>query len=73
MKRLSLLVLFLAACATASRQAPTRLVPPRAVQQVHVIIAATTDRHGWYDSHHEARNAPPYGGLPLLGGVEAPA
>lgn len=68
MKRLSLLVLFLAACATASRQAPTRLVPPRAVQQVHVIIAATTDRHGWYDSHHEARNAPPYGGLSLLGG-----
>jgi 5''-nucleotidase/2'',3''-cyclic phosphodiesterase and related esterases len=58
MKRLSLLVLFLAACAT---------VPPPAVQPIHVIVAATTDRHGWYDSHY-GTNAPPYGGLSLLGG-----
>ena len=68
MKRFSVLVLFLAACATA----PTApIVPPAAsvaATPVDVIIVATTDRHGWYDSHHDTRNAPPYGGLPLLGG-----
>jgi 5'-nucleotidase len=64
MKRLSLLVLFLAACATR----PTAPIAPRAAEPVHVIIASTTDRHGWYDSHHESHTAPPYGGLPLLGG-----
>jgi len=57
MKRLLPLILFLAALnAVAAKPAP-----------VHVIVISTTDRHGWYDSHHDARNAPPYGGLPLLG------
>jgi 5'-nucleotidase len=68
MKRLSLLVLFLAACATRSMAPIAPPVAQLAPQPVHVIIASTTDRHGWYDSHHEARTAPPYGGLPLLGG-----
>ncbi|MEA2236006.1 MAG: 5-nucleotidase [Thermoanaerobaculia bacterium] len=68
MKRLSLLVLFLAACATSPTIPIATPVTPAAAQPVHVIIASTTDRHGWYDSHHESRTAPPYGGLPLFGG-----
>ena len=64
MKRLLLFVLFLTACIAVRPP----IAPPPAVSPIHVIIAATTDRHGWYDSHHEAPNAPPYGGLPLLGG-----
>ena len=70
MKRLSFLILFLAACATAP-QAPIAPAPIAAIQSaqpVHVIIVSTTDRHGWYDSHHDSRTAPPYGGLPLMGG-----
>ncbi|MDP9359903.1 MAG: 5'-nucleotidase C-terminal domain-containing protein [Acidobacteriota bacterium] len=68
MKRLLPLVLFLAACAAAPPPMASQAGLQPAAQQIHVVIAATTDRHGWYDSHHEARNAPPYGGLPLLGG-----
>jgi 5'-nucleotidase len=64
MKRFSLFVLFLIAFAST----PSRVIAQSAKQPVHVIIVATTDRHGWYDFHHEARNAPAYGGLPLFGG-----
>ncbi len=72
MKRLSFLILFLAACATAP-QAPIAQVPiaqpaAQSARPVHVIIVSTTDRHGWYDSHHDSRTAPPYGGLALMGG-----
>src|SRR5258708_6947759 len=67
MKRLSILILFLAACATAPR-APIAQPAAQSAQPIHVIVVATTDRHGWYDSHHESRTAPPYGGLPLMGG-----
>jgi 5'-nucleotidase len=58
MKRFLPLVLFLAACA-AFAAAP---------QPIHVFVVATTDLHGWYDSHHDSRTAPPYGGLPLIAG-----
>ena len=59
MKRLLPFVLFLAACARAYAADP---------QPVHVFVVGTTDRHGWYDSHHESKTAPAYGGLPLIAG-----
>ena len=56
MKRLFPLVLFLAAF-TAFAADP---------QPVHVFVVGTTDLHGSYDSHPASKNAPAYGGLPLL-------
>jgi len=58
MKRFLPLVLFLIAVAAAAADP----------QPVHVFVVSTTDRHGWYDSHHESRTAPPYGGLALMAG-----
>ncbi|MEA2165110.1 MAG: 5-nucleotidase [Thermoanaerobaculia bacterium] len=70
MKRFSLLILFLTACATAP--APQPAPPPHvSAEPIHVIIVGTTDRHGWYDSHHDLRNAPVYGGLAMFGGYVA--
>ena len=58
MKRFLPVVLFLAAIAAAAAEP----------QPIHVFVAGTTDLHGWYDSHHDSRTAPPYGGLPLMAG-----
>lgn len=71
MKRFSLLILFLAACATAPVPQTAPSAAHVSTEPVHVIIVGTTDRHGWYDSHHESRNAPAYGGLALFGGYVA--
>ena len=51
MKRLFPLLLFLAAAAVLA-------------QPVHVVVVGTTDVHGWFAGHRDAR--PPYGGLPLF-------
>jgi 5'-nucleotidase len=37
-------------------------------QPIHVFVVGTTDLHGSYDSHHESKSAPAYGGLPLIAG-----
>ncbi len=58
MKRLLPLVLFLAAFATFAADS----------QPVHVFVVGTTDLHGSYDSHVASKNAPAYGGLPLIAG-----
>jgi 5'-nucleotidase len=58
MKRLLPLVLFLTAFG-ANAADP---------QPVHVFVVGTTDLHGSYDSHHESKTAPAYGGLPLIAG-----
>jgi 5'-nucleotidase len=58
MKRLLPFVLFLAAVAAFAADP----------QSVHVFVVGTTDLHGSYDSHHDSKTAPPYGGLPLIAG-----
>jgi 5'-nucleotidase len=58
MKRLLPLILFLTASAAVAATPKT----------VHVFVVGTTDLHGSYDSHHETKSAPAYGGLPLIGG-----
>ncbi|HXA20494.1 MAG TPA: bifunctional UDP-sugar hydrolase/5'-nucleotidase [Thermoanaerobaculia bacterium] len=58
MKRLFPLVLFLAAFAAFGADP----------QPVHVFVVGTTDLHGSYDSHAASKNAPAYGGLPLIAG-----
>jgi 5'-nucleotidase len=58
MKPILPLVLFLAAAGAFAAEP----------QPVHVFVVGTTDLHGAYDSHHESKNAPAYGGLPLIGG-----
>ncbi|HSY52768.1 MAG TPA: bifunctional UDP-sugar hydrolase/5'-nucleotidase [Thermoanaerobaculia bacterium] len=58
MKRFLPLVLFLAAFSALAADP----------QPVHVFVVSTTDLHGSYDSHHDARSAPAYGGLPLIDG-----
>ncbi|MGH9419925.1 MAG: bifunctional metallophosphatase/5'-nucleotidase [Thermoanaerobaculia bacterium] len=58
MKRLLALFLFLTACAAIAAEP----------QPVHVFVVGTTDLHGWYDSHHDSKTAPPYGGLSLIAG-----
>ncbi len=58
MKRLLPFVLFLAAIAAYAADP----------QPVHVFVVGTTDMHGSYDSHHESKTAPAYGGLPLIAG-----
>src|SRR5258708_13700293 len=58
MKRFLPFVLFLAALAAYAADP----------QPVHVFVVGTTDLHGSYDSHHESKTAPAYGGLPLLAG-----
>ncbi|HEX3578648.1 MAG TPA: 5'-nucleotidase C-terminal domain-containing protein [Thermoanaerobaculia bacterium] len=58
MKRLLPFVLFLAAIAAYGADP----------KPVHVFVVGTTDLHGSYDSHHESKTAPPYGGLPLIAG-----
>ncbi|HEX7681455.1 MAG TPA: bifunctional UDP-sugar hydrolase/5'-nucleotidase [Thermoanaerobaculia bacterium] len=58
MKRLLPLVLFLAAFAAFAADP----------QPVHVFVVGTTDLHGSYDSHIASKNAPAYGGLPLIAG-----
>lgn len=58
MKRFLHLVLFLAACAAFAAEP----------QPIHVFVVGTTDLHGSYDSHHDSRSAPAYGGLPLIDG-----
>jgi 5'-nucleotidase len=62
MKRLLPLILFLAACAAIAAE------PQPVPQPIHVFVVGTTDLHGWYDSHHESKTAPAYGGLPLIDG-----
>ena len=58
MKRLFPLVLFLAAYAAFAADP----------QPVHVFVVGTTDLHGSYDNHPASKNAPAYGGLPLIAG-----
>lgn len=58
MKRFLPFVLFLAACSAIGAKPKT----------VHIFVVGTTDLHGSYDSHHETKTAPAYGGLPLIGG-----
>ncbi len=58
MKRLFPLVLFLAAYAAFAADP----------QPVHVFVVGTTDLHGSYDTHQASKNAPAYGGLPLIAG-----
>src|SRR3954454_7458660 len=58
MKRLLTFVLFLAAISACASDP----------QPVHVVVVGTTDLHGSYDSHHESKTAPAYGGLPLIAG-----
>ncbi|HXH38247.1 MAG TPA: metallophosphatase, partial [Thermoanaerobaculia bacterium] len=58
MKRFLPLVLFLAACAAFAAEP----------QPIHVFVVGTTDLHGSYDSHHDSRTAPAFGGLPLIAG-----
>src|SRR5436305_3649898 len=58
MKRLLPFVLFLAAISAYAADP----------QPVHVFVVGTTDLHGSYDSHHESKTAPAYGGLPLIAG-----
>src|SRR5216684_8851932 len=58
MKRFLPLVLFLAAWAAFAAEP----------QPIHVFVVGTTDLHGSYDSHHDSRSAPAYGGLPLIDG-----
>src|SRR3954453_19582375 len=58
MKRLLPFVLFLAAIAAYAADP----------QPVHVFVVGTTDLHGSYDSHHESKTAPAFGGLPLIAG-----
>jgi 5'-nucleotidase len=58
MKRLLPSVLFLAAVAAYAADP----------QPVHVFVVGTTDMHGSYDSHHDSKTAPAYGGLPLIAG-----
>ncbi|MEA2413347.1 MAG: 5-nucleotidase [Thermoanaerobaculia bacterium] len=58
MKRLLPFVLFLATIAAYAADP----------QPVHVFVVGTTDMHGSYDSHHESKTAPAYGGLPLIAG-----
>jgi len=58
MKRLLPLILFLIAFAAVAADP----------QPIHVLVVGTTDLHGSYDSHHETKTAPAYGGLPLLAG-----
>jgi 5'-nucleotidase len=58
MKRLLPFVLFLASISAFAADP----------QPVHVFVVGTTDLHGSYDSHHESKTAPAYGGLPLIAG-----
>ncbi len=58
MKRLFPLILFLIAFAAVAADP----------QPIHVFVVGTTDLHGSYDSHHESKSAPAYGGLPLIAG-----
>ena len=58
MKRLFPLILFLVACGAFAADP----------QPIHVFVVGTTDLHGSYDSHHESKSAPAYGGLPLIAG-----
>ena len=58
MKRFLPLVLFLVALISAAAEP----------EPIHVFVVSTTDLHGWYDSHHDSRTSPPYGGLPLMAG-----
>lgn len=58
MKRLFPLVLFLTAYAAFAADP----------QPVHVFVVGTTDLHGSYDTHQASKNAPAYGGLPLIAG-----
>jgi 5'-nucleotidase len=58
MKRLFPLVLFLAAYAAFAADP----------QPIHVFVVGTTDLHGSYDTHQASKNAPAYGGLPLIAG-----
>ncbi len=58
MKRLFPLVLFLIAYAAFAADP----------QPVHVFVVGTTDLHGSYDTHQASKNAPAYGGLPLIAG-----
>jgi 5'-nucleotidase len=58
MKRLLPLILFLVAFAAVAADP----------QPIHVFVVGTTDLHGSYDSHHESKSAPAYGGLPLIAG-----
>ncbi len=58
MKRILPFVLFLATFGAAADEP----------KPVHVLVVGTTDLHGWYDSHHDSRTAPSYGGLPLIAG-----
>jgi 5'-nucleotidase len=58
MKRLLPLILFLIAFAAVAADP----------QPIHVFVVGTTDLHGSYDSHHDSKSAPAYGGLPLIGG-----
>lgn len=58
MKRLFPLVLFLTAYAAFAADP----------QPVHVFVVGTTDLHGSYDNHQASKNAPAYGGLPLIAG-----
>src|SRR5258706_8870250 len=58
MKRLLPLVLFLASYSAVAADP----------QPIHVFVVGTTDLHGSYDSHHESKSAPAYGGVPLIAG-----
>src|SRR3954467_7026801 len=58
MKRLLPLILFLIACSAFAADP----------QPIHVFVVGTTDLHGSYDSHHESKSAPAYGGLSLIAG-----
>src|SRR5258708_31922117 len=58
MKRLLPLILFLIAFAAVAADP----------QPIHVFVVGSTDLHGSYDRHHETKNAPGYGGPPLLAG-----
>jgi 5'-nucleotidase len=52
---------------------PATAPSPTASEPIHVVLAATTDHHGWVEGHQEKVNAAPElrfrsGGLDVLGG-----
>lgn len=73
MKRASGLVLFLALASACSTVAPPASAPQTAAAaSVHIVIAGTTDVHGWYDGHTDAIPGTDakihYGGVDILAG-----